>query len=71
MVLYNSESRIYRHDITIDVFGCVKVSYHHLSLPGSHYNLCVSYIGLAEVWQKFFYIPIYSDYHFYSGCFVF
>ena len=22
-------------------FGWVKVSYHHLSLPGSHYNLCV------------------------------
>ena len=32
----------------------MKFSYHRLSLPGSHYNLCVSYFGLAEVWQKFF-----------------
>ena len=34
----------------------VKVSYHHLSLPGSHYNVCVSYFGKVEVWQKFFFI---------------
>ena len=34
-----------QHDVPSDVFGWVKVSYHHLSLPGSHYNLCVSYFG--------------------------
>ena len=34
-------------------------------------EVIITYVSHISDKQKFFYIPIYSDYHFYSGCFVF